>query len=275
MIILRSNSSKGYIRFRHKNIKIFKFQIPAILFNILISIIFGIIGSFCFLNIYFNSNLYLNNISNESMSYDNSIVNVVNKLNQSIVGVSAYIKNGNQDLIQNNMTGILYSEDGYIVTNFFGLNNAEKIYIKIPTTLSVIREAKVIGYNENYDICLLKIDGDGYVKGRFKENISGVVHGLKVISMSNITGNLNSYSIYPGVVSGFGIIDNGVRVIKSNININASNTGGAISDINGEIVGISSVNINNRFNSYGEGLSILISSQDIINMVDEIIMSAT
>ncbi len=273
--ILKFSNNNGYIRFRQKNIKIFKRQVFTILFNILISIIFGFVGSSVFVRIYSKGNSYLKDASRVNLGYDYGVTSVMNKLSQSVVEVSAYIKDKDNDLVQKSMIGVLYSEDGYIVTNFFELDNAEKVYARIPTTLNVVKEARIIGYSQDYDICLLKIDGSGYVKGNFKENISGITHGLKLISIGNVAGNLNSCSIYHGIVSGFGIVGDNIKVIKSDIKINSSNTGGPISDINGDIIGINSVNVNDKFNIFDDGLSILISSQDILKLVDEIIMSAT
>lgn len=268
---------KGRIIFKEKNIKCFKKEIFNVFINILISIIFGFIGSVIFITIY--SDFYNIDDSKTNLKYDYNITQVINRLNQSVVGINAYIRevnnSGEHNLVQNNMTGVLYSEDGYIVTNFYGLNNANKIYVKIPSTLNLVKEAKVVGYNEKYDICLLKIDGNEYVKGVFKENISDVSHGLKVVSMGNSSGDFNSYHVNSGIISGFDIFDDGIKIIKTDINVNFSNTGGPISDVNGEILGISSVKFNDSYNIHKETSSILISSQDIIKLIEEMIEGAT
>lgn len=272
----RNINYKGRIIFKQRNIKYFKKEIFKILVNILISIIFGFIGSLIFINIY--SNFHDKDESKNYLKYNYNITSVINKLNQSVVGVSAYIKNDDkykENLVQNNMTGIFYSEDGYIVTNFFGLKNADKIYVKIPTTVNLVREAKVIGFNEKYDLCVLKIDGNEYVKGFFKNNFSDVTHGLNVISMGNSSGNFNSYSVYSGIITGFDMIDDNIKIIKTDININFLNTGGPISDVNGEILGMGSIKFNENYNSYKEMSSILISSQDVIKLIEEMINSAT
>lgn len=268
---------KGRIIFKERNIKYFKKEIFNIFINILISVVFGFIGSVIFIKIYFD--FYNIDDSKINLKYDYNITQVINRLNQSVVGVNAYIRevnnHGEYSLVQNNMTGVLYSEDGYIVTNFYGLNNADKIYVKIPSTLNLVKEAKVIGYNEKYDVCLLKIEGNEYVKGVFKENISDVSHGLKVISMGNSLGDFNSYHVNSGIISGFDVLDDGIKIIKTDINVNFLNTGGPISDVNGEILGISSVKFNDSYNIHKETSSILISSQDIIKLIEEMIEGAT
>lgn len=269
---------KGRIIFKHKNIKNFKKEFLKIFINIGISIFFGFIGSLIFVSMYSNCIFYKSDSQKFNTKYDEDVTNVINKLRESIVGVNAYVKNidknGKVNITQNNMTGVLYSEDGYIVTNLYGLINADKIYVKIPTTFDLVREAKIINYNEKYDLCLLKIDGNTYVKGKFKDNISDVTHGLKLISIENHIGDSNSYSVYSGMVSGFDVFNDKTKIIKSDISINFSNTGGPICDVNGEILGLNSVKFNEDYNLYKE-TSILISSYDIIKLIKEMIEGAT
>lgn len=271
------NSHRGRITFKQGNIKSFKKDFLKNFKNIFISILCGFVGALIFNLIFFY--FYKVDESKISFKYDCNITDVINKLNQSVVGVSSYIKNnregGDYNLTQNNMTGVLYSEDGYIVTNFFGLKDADKIYVKIPTTVNLVREAKVIGYNEKYDLCLLKIEGDDYIRGVFRRHVSDVTHGMRLISMGNSSGGSNSYSVYSGIVNGFDKFDDSFRVVKTDLKINKLNTGGPITDINGEIIGIVSTFFNENNNSHNEMSFVLISSQDIIKLIEEMIEGAT
>lgn len=262
--------NKGKIVFRHKNVRFPNREVLFIVLNIVLSVIFGIMGSLIFIKSYEKNSLKGASISNQK--YDQDILNVINKIGESIVGVSAYIKDDLGSIIKNTMTGVLYSEDGYIVTNYNGLENASKIYIKIPSAVNVVKEGKIVSYNEKYDISLIKIQGDGYIKGNFKNNICDVTHGLKVISIGNHLGDFNSYSVYSGFINGFGEVED-LKFIKSDVKINNSNTGGPVCDINGEILGLISNKFNDLNNLNGE-TSILISSQDIIKLINEMIKGA-
>lgn len=271
------NSNRGSITFKQGNVKTLRRDAFRSFKNVFISILCGFIGSlifsialFCFCNA---------DESKVSFKHEYNITSVINKLNQSVVGVSSYIKDdngsGDYSLKQNNMTGILYSEDGYIVTNFFGLEDADKIYVRIPTTVNLVREAKIVGYNEKYDLCLLKIDGDDYIKGVFRRHVSDVTHGMKLISMGNSSGGINSYSVYSGMVNGFDKFDDSFRIVKTDLKINKLNTGGPITDVNGEIIGVVSTFLNENNNSHNEMSFVLISSQDIIKLIEEMIEGAT
>lgn len=268
-----SNALGGNIIFKEKSIKHWNKTPIKVLFLILLSILCGIIGGIIFSR--FNES-YKSKMSDHLYKYDINVINVINRVNCSIVGVSAYLKDGSVNdgkFIQNNLTGVIYSEDGYIVTSFEGVKNADKIYIKFPSTLDIVKEAKLVGYNEEYDICVLKISGRGYINGDFKEDISGVSHGLKVISLGNQYGKSNTYTVYSGIVNGISL--NGDKVyIKSDFGINELNFGGPICDVEGQILGIGSLKLNREMIKQGHG-SIYISSQDVLNIVCEIIESAT
>ena len=271
-----ANLNKGRITFKHNNMKNLKKQILKISLNVCVSLFCGIMGSMFFMSIYLNYFDFNNGDFKINMKYDSNVTNVINKLNQSIVGVNAYIKNLNDEgevvLTQNNMTGVIYSEDGYIVTNFNGLHGADKIYIKFPTALDLVREAEIIAYDEIYDLCLLKIEGTGYVKGNFKEDISDVTHGLKVVSIGNMNGDANSYSVYSGIVNSVDFYDNSVRAIKSDFYVNSLNTGGPVCDVDGEILSINSLKLNDKFN---DGVFISISSPSILKFIDNVLNGAT
>lgn len=277
-----TNVNKGNIIFKHNNIKHYKKGIFMVLMNLLISIIFGFVGSLLFISIYNNANLNKKDDSNFNIKYDSNVTNVINKLNQSIVGVNSFIKTLNENnevvLTQNNMTGIIYSEDGYIITNFNGLDGADKIYIKFPTTLDLVREAKIVSYDKEYDLCLLKIEGNGYTKGVFKKDISDVTHGLKVVSIGNMIGDSNSYSVYSGIVNGVELFNNNykndVKIIKSDFSVNSLNTGGPICDVNGEILGINSLKLNYNY-GLNNGVFISVSSPNILEFIDSFLNGAT
>lgn len=275
VIILNTNDeglNKGRIVFRHKNVRFLNKELLFIGLNIVLSIIFGVVGSFIFIKSYEKNSF--KNVSISNQKYDEDILNVINKIGESIVGVSAYIKDDLKgSIFKNSMTGVLYSEDGYIVTNYSGLENASKIYIKFPSAVDVVKEGKIVSYNEKYDISLIKIQGDGYMKGNFKNNMCDVTHGLKVISIGNHLGDFNSYSVYSGLINGFGEVGD-LKFIKSDVKINNSNTGGPVCDVNGEILGLISNKFNDLNNLNGE-TSILISSQDIIKLINEMIKGAT
>lgn len=268
-------TSKGRITFKQGSMKSFKKYFFKYFKNISISIICGFVGGLIFNFAY--GYFFDKEEANILFKYDYNITGVINKLNQSVVGISSYSKNnknGKEELIQNNVTGILYSEDGYIVTNC-SVKEADKIYVKIPTTLDLVREAKIIGCNEKYDLCLLKIEGHEYVKGTFKNRVSDMTHGMTVFSMGNSSGIINGYSVYSGIINSFDKFDDNIRAVKTDLKINNLNTGGPITDISGEIIGIASTSLNENKDSLNDTTFVLISSQDVIKLIDEIIKGAT
>ena len=137
-------------------------------------------------------------------------------------------------------SGVIISEDGYIVTNNHVVENSEKISI----TLNDKREfdAKLIGSDPSTDLALLKINA---------KNLPYILYGnsddLKVGEWVLAVGNpFNIAStVTAGIVSAkgknLGIIQDDHRIesfIQTDAAVNRGNSGGALVDIKGELVGI-------------------------------------
>lgn len=150
-------------------------------------------------------------------------------------------------------SGVIISEDGYIVTNNHVVENADEITV----TLNDNREftARVIGLDADTDLALLKIDATG---------LSPIVVGdsdqLKVGEWVLAVGNpfnLTS-TVTAGIVSAkarnLGAHKNGIEsFIQTDAAINAGNSGGALVNTRGELVGINAMlySQTGSFSGYG------------------------
>ena len=142
-------------------------------------------------------------------------------------------------------SGIILTEDGYILTNRHVVENA--IEDGITVTLNDNREfdARVIGEDEYTDIAVIKIDASGLSPAALG-NSEEVKVGEWVMAVGNPLG-LNS-TVTAGIVSaisrnigilrdsqGFGGIEN---FIQTDAAINPGNSGGALVNLNGQVVGV-------------------------------------
>lgn len=137
-------------------------------------------------------------------------------------------------------SGVIITEDGYIVTNNHVIEGSDKVYV----TLNDKREfaAKVIGSDPSTDLALLKIDGDSFHYIRYGDSDSLMV-GEWVLAVGN-PFNLTS-TVTAGIVSAkgknIGIIQDQYRMesfIQTDAAVNRGNSGGALVDIRGNLVGI-------------------------------------
>lgn len=143
-------------------------------------------------------------------------------------------------------SGVIISDDGYIITNNHVVDNADKIEVSLPDKRSF--SAKVIGTDPNTDLALLKINAKDLPIIKFG-NSDYVKVGEWVLAVGN-PFNLNS-TVTAGIVSAkarnIGIIGSDKReennhpiesFIQTDAAINKGNSGGALVNIKGELIGI-------------------------------------
>ena len=171
-------------------------------------------------------------------------------------------------------SGFVLSDDGYILTNYHVIENSTSIKVTMYDGNSY--DAQLIGYDESNDIAVLKVDA---------ENLSPVVLGDSdnlnvgdsVVAIGNPLGEL-TFSLTAGVVSA---LDREVtlsgnvtmELIQTDCAINSGNSGGALFNLYGEVIGIT----NAKYSSSGSGASIdnigfaipINSVLDIVNSIIE------
>jgi Do/DeqQ family serine protease len=165
---------------------------------------------------------------------------------------------------------VIISDDGYIVTNNHVVDNADKIDVILPDKRSL--EAKVIGRDANTDLALIKIEGTGFPIVKLG-NSDNVRVGEWVLAVGYPFA-LNT-TVTAGIVSAkgrqIGILDQGnsqdrdgepqartaiESFIQTDAAINRGNSGGALVNTKGELIGVNAA-IASQSGSYeGYGFAI-------------------
>lgn len=136
-------------------------------------------------------------------------------------------------------SGFILTEDGYIVTNFHVIEAASSITVS--TYGGDSYAAKVIGYDESNDLAVLKIEATGLTPvvlgSSEKMNV-----GDTVLAIGNPLGEL-TFTLTTGVVSALNrevtFSDGSVMdLIQTDCAINSGNSGGALFNLYGEVIGI-------------------------------------
>lgn len=143
-------------------------------------------------------------------------------------------------------SGVIVSEDGYIVTNNHVVENADEIEVVLNNNKTY--KAKVIGRDKDTDLALVKIDEKGLPAINFANSDSALV-GEWVLAVGN-PFNLAS-TVTAGIISAKGrninLLENDVSkgtntaiesFIQTDAAVNPGNSGGALVNTNGELVGI-------------------------------------
>ena len=162
-------------------------------------------------------------------------------------------------------TGFIIDNDGYVVTNYHVMEGATAAAIY--TYEGDTHNVALIGYDDNFDIALLKIEG---IFERLKlANSDDVQIGKKVIAIGNPLGL--QFSVSEGIVSA--VHRTGLNDIQAYIQtdaaLNPGNSGGPLIDKNGKVIGINNFKIGN-----GENLGFALESNYIKDVVNDISQQA-
>ena len=151
-------------------------------------------------------------------------------------------------------SGVIISEDGYIITNRHVINNAEKIEVVLNDKRTY--SAKILGEDSNSDLALLKIDENKLPFLKF-DNSNSLRVGEWVLAVGN-PYNLNS-TVTAGIISAKSrkinfLNDGGIEsFIQTDAAINSGNSGGALVNTNGNLIGINTAiqSKTGSFSGYG------------------------
>lgn len=146
-------------------------------------------------------------------------------------------------------SGIIYSSDGYIVTNAHVINNSKTVHVTVVLSDEREFEATVLGFDTRTDLAVLKINATDLPTAEFGESDKLVV-GDEVIAIGNPGGEQFAGSTTNGIVSGVDrVIDadssstTAMKYIQTNAAINPGNSGGALVNIYGQVIGINTAKI--------------------------------
>ncbi|HAH39238.1 MAG TPA: deoxyribonuclease HsdR, partial [Algoriphagus sp.] len=139
--------------------------------------------------------------------------------------------------------GVIISEDGYIVTNNHVVDGASQIDISLENNKRYV--AKVIGTDPTTDLALLKIEANGLPFVKFGDSDQTKI-GEWVLAVGN-PFDLNS-TVTAGIISAkarnIGIlrdVENNLQIesfIQTDAVVNPGNSGGALVNLAGELIGI-------------------------------------
>lgn len=136
-------------------------------------------------------------------------------------------------------SGFIFSDDGYILTNYHVISGASAVKVTMYDGTSY--DAMIVGYDESNDIAVLKIDAQGLTPVILGN--SGTINvGDTVVAIGNPLGEL-TFSLTSGVVSALDrevTFSGGISMdlIQTDCAINSGNSGGALFNLYGEVIGI-------------------------------------
>ncbi len=257
-----------------------------IIIVIIVALIGGILGG-AIISLVMNSGGDISNAVNaitnkyEITETDSPVVAISAKVSPSVVGIkvtySHEIFRGFSTEAEGEGSGIIYSEDGYIVTNYHVIEEAiSDTDAKVEVALEGSEEwiaATIVGYDKITDLAVVKIEKTGLQAAEF-----GTSSDLKVgdiaVAIGNPLGQEFAGTVTSGIVSALNrtITTDGrtYELIQTDAAINTGNSGGALANSKGQVVGINTVKI---VATGVEGIGFAIPSDEAVPIIKELIQN--
>ena len=223
----------------------------------------------------------LNNLNTQQVSlldFSETGIGVANKVKPSIVGITVEfsvnsIFYNSSGTAKASGSGIIISEDGYILTNnhivsstsesnnaFYEVGKANKVTVKLYND-DTEYEAQIIGTDSQTDLAVIKIDKTGLTPAELGDSDSVQV-GEFAMAIGNPLGLDNS--VTAGIVSAVNreVTDsdgNKYLAIQTDAAINAGNSGGALVNSQGQVIGVNTLKLSGE-DVEGVGFAIPINS---------------
>lgn len=188
-------------------------------------------------------------LSDPAIVLSNAIADIVERIQPAVVFISAKVETRSFFFDQRTVetssgSGVVISTDGYILTNNHVVADAFELEVSLPGVAEP-RKAEIIGTDPLTDLAVIKINGKDLPTVPFG-NASALRPGNLVIAMGYPLALEHGATITLGVVSNtersFTLDESTYYdVIQTDAAINPGNSGGPLIDLNGRIVGISSV----------------------------------
>lgn len=163
-------------------------------------------------------------------------------------------------------SGFILTEDGFVVTNYHVIKDAEEVIVKLSDRREL--KAEVVGVDPRSDVALLHIDAKGLPVLKIGSS-DDLQPGEWVVAIGSPFGF--EHSITAGVVSAKGRSlpsENYVPFIQTDVAINPGNSGGPLFDMSGRVIGINS-QIYSRTGGF-MGLSFAIPIEVAIDVVEQL-----
>lgn len=210
------------------------------------------IGSYSTIQYMKNTGEYLNRTTQVyNVSDEQNVVNIASTVSKSVVSVStkstSYGWFGSKYVSEGAGTGIIISEDGYILTNNHVIDSIDSVSITLQDSTKY--EAKLVKTDESKDLALLKVTTNKPLAAAKMGDSKKLEVGEAVIAIGNVLGRY-SWSVSKGIVSGLGrpIFTSGSSLrgnlkelddlIQTDTAINSGNSGGPLVNMKGEVIGI-------------------------------------
>ncbi len=190
------------------------------------------------------------------------------KLSPTVVGITCY-RGGEQ---WSWGTGVVFTADGYIVTNAHVLEGADAADVILSDGTSYT--ARFLGSDTATDLAVLKIDAKGLDYAEFADSDTCQV-GDEVVAIGNPLGEEYAGTMTNGIISAINrsVTNKGfsMTLLQTNAALNEGNSGGPLINKHGQVIGITNMKVMFTYSATVEGIGFAIPTSVIKPVVDALI----
>ena len=182
-----------------------------------------------------------------------SIPDIVEDVSPAIVGVMNYVETSgisgfgrqteSSEVPQSSGSGVIISEDGYIVTNNHVIEGASKVTVTLTT--GEVYDAVIVGSDQYVDLAVLKIEATGLEYMTFGDSENARPGELAIAIGYPLSDDFSSVTVTAGILSAVGadVEVDGIHfeMLQTDAPINPGNSGGALVDGSGQLIGINTL----------------------------------
>ena len=199
---------------------------------------------------------------------EKSLQDIYAQLSPAVVGITCY-RSGEK---WSWGTGVVFTTDGYVVTNAHVLEGSDAADVIFPDGDS--RSARFVGSDTATDLAVLKIEGENFPCAAFADSASCQV-GDGVVAIGNPLGEQYAGTMTNGIISAINrsVSNKGfsMTLLQTNAALNEGNSGGPLINMHGQVVGITNMKVMFTYSAAVEGIGFAIPTSVIKPVVDAIV----
>ena len=189
------------------------------------------------------------------------------QVSPAVVSLTTYM----DDLPYSWGTGVVFTPDGYIITNTHILQGCSRAVVAFSDGSEY--DARLVGADDASDIAVLDIDGEDFPYARFGRSDALKV-GDKAVAIGNPLSQAYTGTMTDGIISA---IDRNVTyqghrmtLLQTNAALNEGNSGGPLINTSGQVVGITNMKIMSSYMATVEGIGFAIPSAVVKDIADQL-----
>jgi serine protease Do len=213
--------------------------------------------------------LAIHSPGNAASYSEDAVISAVKRAKPSVVNIDTYAQaSTNLSGSPGIGSGVVMSDDGYIITNAHVIRRARQIRVTMPDGRKYF--AGIVRASSDHDIAVIKIEGAKSLRPAIWGDSDRLELGQTVIAIGNPLRF--NWTVTVGVVSALGrnVNAKGIKyrdLIQTDAAINPGNSGGALINTRGEVVGINTLVFTGNYQySHAQGLSFAIPINQVLEV---------